>query len=112
MTLDAFLQQLKAGTPLSFEQTLETIEAHYSFTATAFRNGDLNNAEDENQGSCRVFAFGRLNDLTEAETLACFGQHYRDVLASPGSDTHRNIRNFIKTGWQGVELFGSPLTLR
>ncbi|WP_188863865.1 HopJ type III effector protein, partial [Aliivibrio fischeri] len=38
-------------------------------------------------------------------TLACFGQYYRhDVLENPQGDDHQNIRNFMVTGWAGVQF--------
>ena len=27
--------------------------------------------------------------------------YYRDVLATPDGDDHPNIRNFMKSGWEG-----------
>jgi hypothetical protein len=35
-------------------------------------------------------------------TLKLFGQYYREVLADPDGDSHQNIRNFMKYGWDGV----------
>jgi hypothetical protein len=31
-----------------------------------------------------------------------WGQFYREVKADPKGDSHQNIRNFMKTGWEGV----------
>jgi HopJ type III effector protein. len=42
--------------------------------------------------------------------LALFGEFYRDVLATPEGDDHQNIRNFMKTGWAGVQFNTTPLT--
>jgi hypothetical protein len=33
-----------------------------------------------------------------------WGQYYRDVLATPDGTDHQNIRNFMKTGWEGVDF--------
>lgn len=63
-----------------------------------------------NEGSCKVFSFGKLASLSPEETLACFGEHYRSVVADPAGDSHGNIRAFMKTGWEGV-LFPDGIAL-
>ena len=66
--------------------------------------------QGENSGSCKLFAFARLQGLSEAQTLACFGSYYRDdVLGDPGGSNHQNIRNFMQTGWKGVQFEGEAL---
>ena len=46
-------------------------------------------------------------------TLACFGAFYtEDVLKNPDGTDHQNIRNFMKTGWDGIAFYGEPLTLK
>lgn len=95
---------------LEFKALMDGIAAHYEFTPTRFTNGDLVNAPDQNQGSCKVFSFAKLHSLTDAQTLACFGAYYReDVLQNPHGDDHQNIRNFMKTGMDGVSLEGRAL---
>jgi hypothetical protein len=90
---------------------MATIEAAYEFTATSFRNGELYNAAGQNSGSCKLFAFAQLQQLSEAQTLACFGNYYRqDVLANPDGVDHQNIRNFIRSGWAGIKFDAQPLT--
>lgn len=112
MDLNDFLQRLnEAPLDIEFEDTIAVIEACYAFTPTAFRNGELHNAAGQNNGSCKILAFGRAHELSVAQTLACFGRYYReDVLGRPDGDDHQNIRNFIKTGWQGVEFDGQALS--
>ncbi len=109
--MEAFIKQLKtAPESIDFSDTMKVIETHYKFTETAFKNGALYNAAGENSGSCKLFAFARLQGLTEAETLACFGAYYReDVLNNPDADNHQNIRHFMKTGWNGLEFSAEPL---
>ncbi len=94
---------------LVFSDTMNIIEALYDFTPSAFSNGSLRNEAGENNGSCKLFAFAKLNDFSEAETLACFGEYYRDVLATPKGNDHQNIRNFMTTGWKGIQFDASPL---
>jgi len=109
-----FLQTLKV-TPknTTFEATIAVIDAHYDFTPTAFRNGDLQNEARQNNGSCKIFSFAKMHNLTPEQTLHCFGNYYRnDVLKHPQELDHLNIRNFIKTAWQGIVFQGSALTPR
>ncbi|WP_198263061.1 HopJ type III effector protein [sulfur-oxidizing endosymbiont of Gigantopelta aegis] len=109
MTLNSFLQILQdAPESIEFTDTMSVIEALYDFTETAFNNGDLVNAAGENSGSCKLFAFAQLQDLSEEQTLACFGDYYRDdVLQHPEEKNHQNIRNFMQSGWSGIS-FSAP----
>tara|TARA_B100000446_G_C10502576_1_gene323723 strand:- start:352 stop:699 length:348 start_codon:yes stop_codon:yes gene_type:complete len=114
MTLDAFLDTLR-NTPeaIEFTDTMAVVESNYQFTPTRFTNGATINEADQNQGSCKLLAFAQLNGLTPSETLACFGQYYRnDVLQNPNGDDHQNIRNFMQQGWEGVSFSGRALTAK
>ena len=111
MNLESFLEKLKQ-TPeaITFAETMAVIEANYDFTATAFENGLQHNAAGENSGSCKLFAFAEIQNLTEAATLSCFGAYYyEEVLGDPEGTKHQNIRNFIKTGWNGIAFYGDAL---
>ncbi|MFN4761961.1 HopJ type III effector protein [Gillisia sp. Q332] len=93
-----------------FLRTIQVIEDHYNFTPSAFTNGDLKNNPGENNGSCKIFAFAKLEGLSEYFTLSCFGKYYfDDVLENFDAKNHLNIRNFMKTGWDGIEFKGNPL---
>ena len=111
MKIDAFLTKLQSDpTQLMFADTMATIESNYSFTPTAFTNGNSHNAAEQNQGSCKLFAFAQLQQLSEKDALACFGQFYRDdVLTDPEGDNHQNIRNFMVNGWSGHTFSGEAL---
>ena len=113
MTIENFLKALKSSPKtIEFNELMALVDANYRFTETAFDNGDLHNKAGENSGSCKLFSFAKLHDLTEEETLACFGAYYRDdVLQNPDADNHQNIRNFIKTGWGGISIKGDALTI-
>lgn len=112
MNLKSFKDILQSdASKIAFTDTLDVIEANYDFSPTAFRNGETMNQAGNNSGSCKVFAFAILEGLSKEETLACFGTYYRrDVLANPEGDDHQNIRNFIKTGFEGIEFEGVALT--
>ena len=112
MTLQQFLSRLRdEPESIEFADCMSVIDAEYSFTPTAFDNGDVSNAADENNGSCKIFAFAQLQSLNADETLACFGAYYRDdVLKNPDGTDHGNIRSFMKNGWIDVEFEGMPLT--
>ena len=114
MELQQFLDAV-ASTPeqIEFELTIAVIEANYEFTPTAFTNGETENAAGQNNGSCKIFAFGLLNNLDKEATLACFGRFYRqDVLQHPENDDHQNIRNFMVSGWDGVKFESSALVAK
>ncbi|WP_159022191.1 HopJ type III effector protein [Formosa sp. L2A11] len=114
MTLDIFKEKVQ-NIPKSvvFSDTMDVIDTYYEFSKTAFTNGDLHNNAGENSGSCKLFAFAKLQGFTKEETLACFGQfYYIDVLGDPEGNGHQNIRNFIKTGFEGLEFEGEPLKLK
>lgn len=114
MTIQDYLDKLNnSPETLEFQQLMDVIDQNYHFTPTAFRNGDVHNAPGENSGSCKLLAFAQLHSLSEQQTLACFGQYYRsDVLGDPEGDSHQNIRNFMRSGWSGVEFETVPLVLR
>ncbi|MDX1446666.1 HopJ type III effector protein [Lishizhenia sp.] len=112
MSISELIKKLKS-TPsdVSFEETISVIEENYAFTPTAFTNGSLKNEAGQNNGSCKIFAFGKLNDLTKEETLACFGKFYfEEVLNDPNGEGHQNIRNFMKYDWEGITFNGQALS--
>lgn len=111
MQINEFINTLNTQPhSISFDDTMSVIEANYQFTPTAFRNGETQSAAEQNNGSCKIFAFAQLNNLSEELTLQCFGDYYRkDVLQNPQADDHQNIRNFIKTGWDGIAFENAPL---
>ncbi|HLP97052.1 MAG TPA: HopJ type III effector protein [Sideroxyarcus sp.] len=112
MELDTYLQRLNdAPATACFNDTMALIDALYDFTPTSFRNGELFNDAGKNNGSCKLFSFARLHGLSQQQTLYCFGDYYReDVLKHPDGTDHQNIRNFIRTGWAGIEFDGTALT--
>ncbi|WP_179353165.1 HopJ type III effector protein [Winogradskyella vidalii] len=111
MTLNDFLVKLKSHPmQIDFSETMAVIEANYQFIPTAFTNGTLENAADQNLGSCKLFAFAVNQNLTKEDTLACFGAHYfKNVLIHPDGIGHQNIRNFMKTGFEGLHFETFPL---
>lgn len=113
MTLHSFLEQLTQDpTQIAFSDTMAMIDQHYKYTPTAFTNGEVRNEAGQNAGSCKILAFGQLHQLTVDQTLHCFGTYYRnDVLKNPEGTDHGNIRNFMKTGWEGVSFDTFPLSM-
>ncbi|MDO6562210.1 HopJ type III effector protein [Amphritea sp. 1_MG-2023] len=113
MNLQQFIQQLEQPNTIDFEDTMAVIEAHYDYTPSRFTNGELINEAGTNQGSCKIFAFATLNNLSEQHTLNCFGRFYRqDVLQHPEGKDHGNIRNFITQGWAGISFDQAPLVAK
>ncbi len=100
---------------IDFTTVIATINNHYDYTPVSFFNGKDNdtvtNVAGTNEGSCKIFAFAQLHNLDQADTLACFGDYYRnDVLNNPDGNDHANIRTFIKYGWDGIVFNNTPLT--
>ena len=117
MSVEAFLQRIKAGEKVSFRETIDTIEAHFDYTPVHFTNGlgdnPVVNPPGTNEGSCRIFSLGQRYRLTEEETLALFGELYwRDVLGNPSGEDHSNIRTFIEHGWAGIRFEKEALALK
>ena len=114
MNINTFLDKLKqTPTAITFPETIATIEENYVFTPTTFKNGEQYNAAGENSGSCKLFSFAKLQNLSQPETLACFGAYYfEETLGDPNGTNHQNIRNFMKTGWDGIQFEGEALALK
>ena len=116
MTLQDLLNAIKL-TPesIDFNDVMDVIQENYRYQETEFKNGlgdsIIVNAAGTNEGSCKIFAFARLNNLSLNETLACFGSFYRvEVLQQPEGTNHQNIRSFIKHGWDGISFNGDALS--
>lgn len=105
------LNDLKAKS-VPFTQVIEFIETYYEHQPTAFKNGKVYNEANQNQGSAKVLAFAQINELTTADTLYLFAEHYQAVLANPAGADHQNIRQFIDNGWAGVVFEGQALTMK
>lgn len=113
MTLETLLDLL-ANNPsqVHFQDVITLIDSLYTFTPSEFTNGQgentVINAKGSNEGSCKIFAFGLEQNLSEQHILHCFGNYYReDVLKHPTGNDHANIRTFMQHGWDGIH-FSSP----
>ena len=115
MTVDELIEKINTDPEsINFTGVIKTIEKTCHYTPTRFHNGTgkqaATNEAGTNEGSCKIFAFGKLNNLNEKQTLACFGKYYReDVLGHPDGHNHVNIRNFMLYGWQGIAFEGEAL---
>ena len=95
---------------IDFNDVIAFIDDNYDFTPTKFTNGNTVNEAGQNNGSCKIFSFAKLNDLSKEDTLSLFGAFYtEDVLKNPEGTDHQNIRNFIEYGWDGVSFEGEAL---
>jgi hypothetical protein len=112
MTAAELVEKIKTQPEsIQFSEIIETVDAHYTFTPTAFKNGETMNEANQNNGSCKVFSFAKNQNLSKEETLVCFGDYFRkDVLENPAGTDHQNIRNFIKFNWEGVVFEGDALS--
>ncbi|WP_185205146.1 HopJ type III effector protein [Chryseobacterium sp. C3] len=106
-----FEQLENAPQEIEFKDVIAFIDEHYDFTPTKFTNGNTVNEANQNNGSCKIFSFAKLNDLSKEETLNLFGEFYReDVLKNPEGTDHQNIRNFMESGWEGIYFEGKALS--
>jgi hypothetical protein len=112
----AFIESVRAGQAVSFQDTMNVISVHYDYFPTEFSNGlnpVLINEAGRNEGSCKIFAFAKLHGLNPSQTLALFGDYYLiDVLENPDGQDHQNIRNFMRDGWDGIHFQGEALKSR
>jgi len=115
MSVEVLINRLN-NTPdeVSFNETMAIIENHFDYTPARFTNGVAEgravNEAGTNEGSCKIFALGRLLQLNEEQTLHCFGDYYRiDVLRHPDGNDHANIRNFMRDGWSGIAFDSEAL---
>ena len=97
MNVNELIKQCReAPQSVEFEQVIAVIDQHYDYNPSQFSNGEINNPAGSNEGSCKIFAFAQLNNLSEMETLSLFGHYYRDdVMGHPEGNDHKNIRNFL-----------------
>jgi len=115
--MKSFIERIKNGERVSFSETMRIIHEHYIYRPVKFTNGlgdnKIVNDPGTNEGSCKIFALGKLLNLSQADTLTLFGElYFKEVLENPDGTDHPNIRNFMKDGWRGVTLYGEALKPR
>ena len=116
MSLNTFIKKIKSNQKVSFDESMAIINESYHYSPTSFSNGlgtdCLSNDAGTNEGSCKIFAFAKLNQLDKTQTLNLFGDFYhQDVLNDLTGNGHQNIRNFMQYGWEGIQ-FSEQNTLR
>lgn len=111
MQVNDLVSAVKKG-EIVFADVLAEIDSRYQHQPTAFRNGDVYNTAEQNQGSARVFAFAMLNGLGAGDTTSLFAEHYQSVLQDPQGTGHQNIRQFMIHGWEGINFEGQALVAR
>ena len=73
MIIQQFKTKLKVSpTEINFAETMQVIEDNYTFTPTTFTNGNIKNNAGENSGSCKLFAFAKLQKLQKRRNLILF----------------------------------------
>ena len=106
--LSTFRQQLRSGQHL-VSQTLAFIAEHYHYRPSSFTNGSVETAAGQNEGSCKTLSLALLEGFSVEEALLAFGEHYRDVLATPDDSDHGNIRALQTHGLAGVRFSQAAL---
>ena len=115
--LELFLQRVRSGDAIEFDETISLIDLHYRYVPMRFTNGvgtdQVVSEAGTNVGSLKIFSFASEQCLTEAQTLQLFGKYYRDdVLGHPEGNDHQNIRTFIRHGWSGIHFDGHALVAK
>ena len=54
----------------------------------------------------------QLHGMSQEATLALFCQHYESVKTDPTGKSHQNIRAFMASGWEGLEMDGDPALVK
>lgn len=108
MQITDFRQQLQNPNH-QFADTLAFIEENYRFQPTVFKNGNVENNQGQNEGSCKVLALAILEGFTDQEALLAFAEHYQSVLANPDGSDHQNIRSLQENGLKAVVFERFPL---
>ena len=90
------IEQLK-NTPeeLVFSNVITYIDEHYEFTPTKFTNGNTVNEANQNNGSCKVFSFAKINQLSPQETLLLFSEFYREDVLDRKSTRLNSSHEFV-----------------
>ena len=115
MLLSELLNLLNTNpSSVQFNEVIDTIDLEYTYTPSKFYNGKgdhaVINEASTNEGSCKILAFAQLNQLTQEQTLNCFGDYYRnDVLLNPNNTDHANIRALIQHGVGNVSFDNTVL---
>ncbi|MCQ6259123.1 HopJ type III effector protein [Pseudomonas sp. Q11] len=109
--LNTLRASLKSGEHI-FADTLAFISNGYDYQPLPFKNGDVDNAAGQNEGSCKALGLALLEGLSDEEALLAFGEHYRSVLATPEGSDHGNIRALMTHGLAGVKFGAQPLRRR
>ena len=114
--LQDFLERINNAQAVDFAETMAVINQYYHYQPVNFSNGvhqPIVNTAGTNEGSCKIFAFAKIHQLNQAQTLALFGDFYRhDVLGHPDATDHQNIRTFMRDGWDGVVFTAEALTAK
>lgn len=99
---------------VTFNEVMAVVQENYSYRPVHFSNGvgssAVQNPPGKNEGACRIFAWAKRMQLSESQTLHCFGDYYRqDVLRHPDGSDHANIRSFMQSSWAGIQFTAEPL---
>lgn len=110
MTTLADLRNRLQQDDFAFSETLAFVAEHYAYQPSAFRNGAVENAAGQNEGSCKTLGLALLEGFSTDEALRAFGEHYRSVLATPEGSDHGNIRALMSHGLEAVQFERQPLS--
>ncbi len=98
---------------INFDDVIAVIDNEYTYSPSGFSNGRgdamIINKAGTNEGSCKIFSFAQINQLTKQQTLNCFGKYYReDVLKNSDGSDHANIRTLMAYSLEDIK-FDTPV---
>lgn len=97
-----FINIVKSGEQIMLADTVKMIDNEFDYFEVPFNCGDAQNAINENATSGKIFSLALIAGLDKDTTLNLFGEVYRDL--SPSGSDHQNIREFIKSGIDGLKF--------
>ena len=85
MTVAELVQKIKTQAEnIQFSEIIETVDANYNFTPTAFKNGETMNEANQNNGSCKVFSFAKnQRNLLKPSQLKLISSYYKLFIIKP-----------------------------
>mgnify|MGYP002715060916 CR=1 FL=1 len=69
----------------AFSETLAFVAEHYDYQPSAFRNGDVENAAGQNEGSCKTLGLALLEGLSQGELVRAADAVVKDAILEGAS---------------------------
>jgi len=65
LTISELISRLNAkDESVDFSDVMQVVSQHYNYKESHFTNGELTNQAGTNEGSCKIFAFAKIHNLS------------------------------------------------